>query len=253
MGTEVAEQKVGEFAGEVLDHVPRQPFSVAGVLVPIISGTQACKYEAAEYFVAWQGVVTIVYTGIPSSIVEFKRELEHNLKGVRTENPGSMWPKTTIGCLQDDKTLTLEQLKTLRNICSEESPALATTESITVDNLSIAIYENRRLEKIITEVTVPLTLPVNKSKPLESEKAYVRSVLTEFADSNLDNYHQMTSLPGHRSAHYLQPVVEATVVHHLQKVPASLNRFRDRVDAELPGMYDWFADSSLHITIRALT
>lgn len=31
-----------------------------------------------------------------------------------------------------------------------------------------------------------------------------------------------------------------------------IDRFRQRVDAELPGMYAWFADSSLHVTLRAV-
>lgn len=33
---------------------------------------------------------------------------------------------------------------------------------------------------------------------------------------------------------------------------AAIARFQRRVDSELPGMYAWFEDSSLHITLRAL-
>ena len=32
----------------------------------------------------------------------------------------------------------------------------------------------------------------------------------------------------------------------------AVQRFRERVDAELPGMYAWFADCSLHVTLRAI-
>lgn len=32
----------------------------------------------------------------------------------------------------------------------------------------------------------------------------------------------------------------------------AINRFRRRVDKQLPGMYVWFTDASLHITLRAL-
>jgi hypothetical protein len=32
-----------------------------------------------------------------------------------------------------------------------------------------------------------------------------------------------------------------------------VRKFRDRVAAELPGLYTWFDDSSLHVTLRALT
>ncbi len=35
-------------------------------------------------------------------------------------------------------------------------------------------------------------------------------------------------------------------------LPALVRKFRDRIDAELPGLYDWFADGSLHVTLRAL-
>ena len=31
-----------------------------------------------------------------------------------------------------------------------------------------------------------------------------------------------------------------------------IHRFRMRVDLELPGMYNWFADCSLHVTLRAI-
>ena len=35
-------------------------------------------------------------------------------------------------------------------------------------------------------------------------------------------------------------------------LPALVRKFRDRVDAEMPGLYTWLADSSLHITLRSL-
>jgi len=32
-----------------------------------------------------------------------------------------------------------------------------------------------------------------------------------------------------------------------------IHRFRMRVDLELPDMYNWFADCSLHVTLRAIS
>jgi hypothetical protein len=43
-------------------------------------------------------------------------------------------------------------------------------------------------------------------------------------------------------------VIIKTLVNWLQ-----VRKFRDRVAAELPGLYTWFDDSSLHVTLRALT
>jgi hypothetical protein len=37
-----------------------------------------------------------------------------------------------------------------------------------------------------------------------------------------------------------------------QALLAAVHRFRRRVDEALPGLYVWFAEDSLHITLRAL-
>ncbi|KAG6543129.1 hypothetical protein Mapa_015378 [Marchantia paleacea] len=251
MRMQMAENEVEEKQEEL--NVVSQESRTCGILISIISRAQACVYDAAEYFVAWQGVLTIAYCGIPASILQIKRDVDQELQGVVRENPGSKWPKTSLACLRDDKVLTLEQLSKLRRICSEESPVLAaSTPPIIVDNLSVVLYDNSCLEKIILEATTPLRLPVETSKPTSEEKAHVRRVLDEFAAENLEKYHVLTSKTGNRSAHYRNSKAGATLVHFLKTVPAALARFRQRVDEDLPGMYDWFSDSSLHITIRAL-
>jgi hypothetical protein len=35
-------------------------------------------------------------------------------------------------------------------------------------------------------------------------------------------------------------------------LPEVVRRFRARVEEELPGLYAWFGEESLHVTIRAL-
>lgn len=57
---------------------------------------------------------------------------------------------------------------------------------------------------------------------------------------------------GNRSAHYRGFKPGVTLVHRLACAPRALARFRERVEEELPNMYDWFPESSLHITIRAI-
>lgn len=57
---------------------------------------------------------------------------------------------------------------------------------------------------------------------------------------------------GNRSAHYRGFKAGVTLVHFLTSVPRALARFRERVEKELPNMYDWFADNTLHITVRAI-
>eukprot|EP00798_Chlamydomonas_sp_ICE-L_P021228 gene21228-28144_t len=48
------------------------------------------------------------------------------------------------------------------------------------------------------------------------------------------------------------PYRDASSTRYGYALPFIIRSFRRRVDAELPGMYTWFADESLHLTIRAL-
>lgn len=60
-------------------------------------------------------------------------------------------------------------------------------------------------------------------------------------------------------------VIGATLMHKLAAfsegpgalsaplLPALIAKFRDRVQKELPDVYHFFPDSSLHVTLRALT
>lgn len=226
---------------------------ISGVLHSLISQAHACQYEFAEYFVAWQGVLTVAFSGIPPSICRLKQGINAGLAGCLVgENPGSMWPKISLGCLQDGMTLDLKQLLKLRKICTEESPTLAASAPNIVDNLSVVLYANCCLEKTITVATTPLALPVDLSGPTMEDAGLVQEVLNEFAAENVETYHSFTSKAGNRSAHYRNSKVGATLVHFLKIVPIGLAEFKARVDAELPGMYDWFKDDSLHITVRAL-
>lgn len=99
--------------------------------------------------------------------------------------------------------------------CSEESPALAaSTPPVIVDNLSVVLYENCCLEKIILEATTPLRLPVETSKPTSEEKAHVRGVMDEFAAENLEVYHVFTSKFGKSKPrkHYISVCVCKEVI-----------------------------------------
>ncbi|CAI5522246.1 unnamed protein product [Closterium sp. Naga37s-1] len=227
---------------------------VGGELAAMISSTRACVYEATEFFVAWQGVLTVAYSGIPPALCELKDRMGGALQSMVPENPGSRWPKTTLACLRDDQRLTPEQLSTLRDICSTMSFQLALAPPVVVDTLSVVLYENCCLEKLITATHIPLQHPVDPSPPSLEQRQYVRGVVDEFGSKNLAKYWLHASKDGNRSSHYRKPKMGATVVHFLapHEVPAALSVFRRLVDTALPGLYEWFSDDSLHITLRAL-
>ncbi len=56
-------------------------------------------------------------SGFPRALLDLKDALADTCKGLPPENPGSKWPKTTLGALRDGTRLTPEQLQQLNAIC----------------------------------------------------------------------------------------------------------------------------------------
>lgn len=88
----------------------------ACVVERLISDSSACVLRPIEFFVAWSGVVTLAFSGFPQPLLSIKEKLslEHSIP---PEKPGSVWPKTSLGCLRDGKRLTPEQLRHVHRIC----------------------------------------------------------------------------------------------------------------------------------------
>lgn len=56
-------------------------------------------------------------SGFPKVLVDLKKRLVEHWTVLPKENPGSLWPKTTLAPLKDDQRLTPEQLQRLLQIC----------------------------------------------------------------------------------------------------------------------------------------
>lgn len=56
-------------------------------------------------------------SGFPKALLDLKDALAGTCKGLPIENPGSKWPKTTLGALRDGVRLKPEQLQQLNSIC----------------------------------------------------------------------------------------------------------------------------------------
>ena len=61
------------------------------------------------------------------------------------ENPGSRWPKTSLGALKDKKRLTPDQLALLLRICREEGSLLRSggLQPLEVNRAGLCIFEGR--------------------------------------------------------------------------------------------------------------
>ncbi|GIL85232.1 hypothetical protein Vretimale_10728 [Volvox reticuliferus] len=236
----------------------------------LISQTPPSLLRPMAFFVSWHGVLTLAYSGFPPALMELKQAINQTVDGLPSEYSGSKWPKTSLGALHDKARLTPEQFERLNVICREESAKLsqqADKQAVLVDQLTVVFYECRCLERRLLEHVVPLhpTAPLDLRQPEASELDRVRGVVSE-ADS--PEYWFLASKDGSRESHYRSSNLGVTLVHDLavlqgrpraraaadygSDLPGIVRSFRDRVEAELPGLYRWFNDSSLHSTVRAL-
>ena len=142
-----------------------------------------CELRPRAFFVAWSGVLTLVYEGFPPCLVDIKATLTESLAAVAPEKFGSLWPKTTLAALRDDAPLSLADLQTLRDLCTEHAAALRQERPVRVASVSAVAYEQRGLERVRCEHRRPLKPRPAGAPPVHAaatERARVHGVLGEW-------------------------------------------------------------------------
>ena len=211
----------------------------------------SCVLRPRTYFVAWNGVLTLVYDGFPPVLAGIKARLNEE-DGLPPENFGSRWPKTTLAALHDDAPpLSLAELTSLRALCEEHASKLSLR--VPVERLSFVSYDQRGLESVRERSDVALGSAVDDAEPSDAEQARVRGVLDEWSD--LETYLPRVNAPGSRISSYRESSPQgSTLVAFIgtSELRELVAQFRSAVDALLPGRYAWLDDASLHCTVRAL-
>ena len=211
-----------------------------------------CVLRPQTYFVAWNGVLALVYDGFPPVLAGIKARLNEE-DGLPPENFGSRWPKTTLAALRDDAPpLSLAELTSLRALCEEYASKLSLR--VPVSSLSSVSYDQRGLESVRERSDVALGSAVDDSEPSDAERARVRGVLDEWSD--LETYLPRVNQPGSRISSYREESPSGvTLVAFIgtSELRELVAKFHSAVDALLPGRYAWLDDASRHCTVRALT
>lgn len=228
------------------------------LLAPIVREHPQTWVRPAGFFVAWGGVPTLVYRGFSRVLLDVKARVSAALPGLRPENPGARWPKTTLGALPEGRTLTRAEAQALRRVCTALEDQVVHEEPISVQALSLVVFASRSLERRL--LTFPISLFTDGSgpdaaqhQPPEEHQAEVRSVMAQFAEERLSEYLTKLQMPDHRETHYRAHHIEATLVFDLgPRQPACIQDFVRAVDEVLPGYYSWFDPVSWHITVRGL-
>ena len=126
---------------------------------------------------------------------------------------------------------------------------------VPVDELSVVLFQCRSLERVLSEHVVSfrnLGIVRDRDRPSRDETAVVDAVLRESSRERLGKYWPLAARDGGREPHYRDDAFGATLVARLRRAPGAVAEFRAAVDAALPGMYAWFRDDSLHVTLRGL-
>merc|ERR1711971_167211 len=207
----------------------------------IIGRTPTCYLKPKCFFVAWNAVPTLVFSGWPEPIDSMKSEMQNNAT-VCKEMFGSKFPKITLGCVKDGVTMTPALLATVRRICAEQP--VPKDWVLTLDSLSVVLYENRSQESVIYEKIIPL---LKTHKFLGSPRPLLLNMPNSDDGADEDDSPYLRS--ANRTSHYRSLVVGASVVHRLLHVP----KFITEMQAKLPkDVFDVFAKESLHVTVRSL-
>jgi len=239
--------------------------------------------------VLWHGVLALAFEGWTAPLLQLKEQLNERAVaewGLRAENSGSTWPKVSLGCLREERTLTLEQLRALMQLMRRYEAAIAAHAwRLRVRMLSAVVYSCRSLECLLMKQELPLSAKSNSSEPSHSvadespavarSAARVSGVLAELSEATAELYLLEVNKPGGRLEHYVTGAYkDSTLVAFLTTnadeesdaagestaadyngaafLPSFLRDFQRDVDQLLPGYYHFFAPGSLHCTIRAL-
>jgi len=236
---------------------------LAAVTEAATLASEMSSLEPYSFFVAWNGVIVLVFRGFPPALSGVKSRLAEVAEtlGLRQESFGSMWPKMTLAALDDSApSLTLEQLTQLKALCETHTAGtLSSSAALAVKELTVVDYEQRGLENRKGEqrrLVLPLPPPTSSAGLEEAEIARVDGVLNEWAD--LPTYLPHAAAAGSRIGSYRDSspagrtcvafLDEQLALHGLH---AKIAAFRAAVDA-LGLSYSWLDEKSRHCTIRSL-
>lgn len=234
------------------------PPSMLPPLVAELEYASTSFLEPEAFFVSWQGVVTLTYRGFTPALIELKQRITAAHPSLPPENPGSRWPKSSLGCLRDGQRLTPEQLDCLVQICREESAALKQLQQqqpqqqlggpditgpgneaaaaaqgaefegpgirMAVDSAAVVLFECRSLERLLTCQPILFRGGIDGSPPHVEELSRVAGIV---AEQEAPDYWFAASKDGHRESHYRGAHLGATLMHPLLPEPWEHEAFEE--------------------------
>ena len=173
------------------------------------------KLTARRAFVAYNGVISIIYDGWPPQVETLQDTIERRLGEMHEEDrfketqlllkasSGSLFPKTSLGALCDECTLTHEEYTQIDDICIRWGAGF----ELLLDALSLSTYVDRQQLHIVHDRELVLREDLAaigfEATLAKDQKNRTRKVL---AETKLPNYLEKVNEPGHRASHYKERV-----------------------------------------------
>eukprot|EP00899_Mesostigma_viride_P003673 jgi/Mesvir1/13306/Mv08596-RA.1 len=98
---------------------------------------------------------------------QLKAAIQEEFPALPRENPGSLWPKTSLAALRDGKRLSMEQLRALKAICSDMQHELAWV-AVPLHRISATFYGNRCHESLLFARDFELAAPSGTAPDLSN-------------------------------------------------------------------------------------
>jgi len=185
-----------------------------------------------DFFLAWGGVLCLVFEGFPPALAALKERLNEASaasgavahvgarRSLRAENFGSKWPKATLAATADSAgPLSFEALARLRRVCARHGAALRAalapwaagggpcSGSVEVKELAVVHYQQRGLEPAGAPRRVPFPLLPPQGAQCDGasateEAARVQGVLGEWLGDRLTAYAPRANQGGSRASSY---------------------------------------------------
>ena len=230
--------------------IPEAYYALYKGLSAQISGRPAAELRPYAFFVAWSGVIALVYERFPLVLHEAKTLANALIPGIDQENPGAMWPKTSLAARSTAQPLRRAEALRLIQLCEEHTERLQAAPPLLVDNVLLVAYRQRSLERTQGALRVGFNRPCMTTEtsvdPLVAEIVSPSAVLRPV-------YLERTCAPGHDIAHYREDQAGWSMVVHVGSYfHAYISALREAIEHALPGRYAWFHESSLHVTVRGL-
>ena len=274
----IIEERIYQSMVEKINDITNKRTFDSSYIQNIIQSSPIVYLRPYQFFVAWNGVITLVFDGWPEPITMLKNTIQSKYHKINKENFGSKFPKITLGCIKDNIHMDINMLNTVRNICDSFNIIMNDSLITNIDegyNYEYIKELNKRMDSFkqtkkewfnedykengidlikIDALTLSYYECCSQESIVFAQKIKLNDrhtflgkpqrLVLNMNESDNTNYLKY----GNRTSHYREPNMGVSLIYKLDIIPKFIKDFTDL----LPNIYDIFDPNSWHITLRTI-